>query len=119
MLSGIDKLIRVSLLSVIASIVTNLVPSVVVMAQTTAPPSVHSFMFFGVINRAPNNLLGSWLIGSETIETDNTTQFDRIYGPLVIGACVQVEMRGHRTLSIISVRNSYCVRQPPKSDEPE
>lgn len=112
MLSGVDKLIRVGLLGVIALLVTNLLPSGIAMAQTAGPPPMKSF--FGVIKFVPNNRSGLWTIGTETVEIDNYTDFYQFYGPLAVGTCVRVDMRRGRAQRIASVKNSTCVPLPAK-----
>ena len=105
---SIGKPVRVGLLGIVTMLGASLVPGGNAIAQSRIPPPLQSWQFFGVVKRAPTNRLGMWLIGMETITTDNFTDFEQFYGPLVVNACVRVDVRNGRALRISSVRHAVC-----------
>jgi hypothetical protein len=112
--TAVDRLSRAGLPGLIALLVVSLTPVSAATAQTMLPPPVRSVQFFGIIKRAPARNIGLWLIGMETIESDQFTEFDDFYGPLVVSACVRVDVRRGRALRIVSVRQTVCSPPPAK-----
>ena len=114
--TAVARLNRAGLPSLIALLVASLTPGGATTAQTTLPPPGRSVQFFGIIKRAPARNIGLWLIGMETIESDQFTEFDEFYGPLVVSSCVRVDVRRGRALRIASVRHTVC--SPPPAQRP-
>jgi len=50
--------------------------------------------FYGWVEAMPAGLHGTWIIGGRQVTTNSRTQFDQQEGPLVVGACVKVDIRG-------------------------
>ena len=110
MRSGINKLIHVGLLGVMALLITTLAPGSTAKAQIVFQPAGKSWVFFGVIKNAPNDSLGIWRIGTEKFVTDSDTELDERHGALVVGACVRVDARHNRALRIVGVGTSHCMK---------
>ena len=51
--------------------------------------------FYGIIQARPQNSLhGEWIIGNRSFTTGKGTEFDLADGPLTIGNCAKVHIRG-------------------------
>ncbi len=59
--------------------------------------------YYGVVQSRPaEGLHGEWVIGGRTITTSSDTEFDQREGPLAIGTCAKVDLRGGRVHEIDS-----------------
>jgi hypothetical protein len=52
------------------------------------------FRFYGWVEFIPEGFHGTWIIGGQQVSTNPRTQFDQFDGPLVVGGCVKVDIRG-------------------------
>jgi hypothetical protein len=50
--------------------------------------------FYGWVEFMPEGLHGTWIIGGQEVTTNPRTQFDEVEGPLMVGACAKVDVRG-------------------------
>jgi hypothetical protein len=50
--------------------------------------------FYGWVEVMPEGLHGTWVIGGQLVTTNPRTEFDQSDGPLVIGGCAKVDIRG-------------------------
>ena len=47
--------------------------------------------FEGIIEYIPNGRIGTWVVGSREVVVTEATELEEDDGPLVIGACVEVD----------------------------
>lgn len=64
--------------------------------------------FYGVVEVMPQGLHGTWIIGGNVITTNPQTQFDQQEGPLRVGGCAKVDIRGGLVHEIDSESDSDC-----------
>lgn len=50
--------------------------------------------FYGWVEVMPEGLHGTWVIGGQQVTTNPRTEFDQADGPLVVGGCAKVDIRG-------------------------
>ena len=50
--------------------------------------------FYGKIESRPEGKVGTWTIGGRQVAVTDTTKLDEEDGPLVVGACAEVEYKG-------------------------
>jgi hypothetical protein len=62
----------------------------------------------GRVTAVPEGRVGAWVIGGQRYETDRSTELDERDGPLVVGACAKVDLRGGRVHEIDSEPSSHC-----------
>lgn len=62
----------------------------------------------GRITAVPEGRVGAWVIGGQTFQSDRSTELDEADGPLVVGACAHVDLRGGRVHEIDSEHSSHC-----------
>jgi hypothetical protein len=81
-----------------------------------APKPRQFTKFYGLVKRVPLNGTGLWVIGLETLDSDQFTELDEYHGPLAFGACARVEMRQGRARRIASARSEACL-PPARTDK--
>jgi hypothetical protein len=64
--------------------------------------------FRGIVTEVPEGRVGAWVIGGRTVTSDRGTELDEAEGPLAVGACAKVELRGGRVHEIDSEPASDC-----------
>jgi hypothetical protein len=64
--------------------------------------------FYGIVENRPEGKIGTWVIGGRQVEVTEKTEIDEDDGPLVIGACAQVEYDGNLVEEIESEDKSKC-----------
>jgi hypothetical protein len=64
--------------------------------------------FYGIVHLVPHNLIGTWLIGSRTINSDQFTEFFAFGGSLTIGSCAGVVAQGERAMKIDAAPMERC-----------
>jgi hypothetical protein len=64
--------------------------------------------FMGRITAVPEGRVGAWVIGGRTFQSDRSTELDERDGPLAVGACAEVDLRGGRVHEIDSEPSSHC-----------
>ncbi len=62
----------------------------------------------GRITAVPDGRVGTWIIGGQPYQSDRSTELDESDGPLVVGACAHVDLRGGRVHEIDSEPSSHC-----------
>jgi len=60
------------------------------------------------IAAVPDGRVGTWVIGGQSYQSDRSTELDESDGPLVVGACAHVDLRGGRVHEIDSEPASHC-----------
>lgn len=50
--------------------------------------------FYGWVEVMPEGLHGTWIIGGREVTTNPRTEFDESEGPLLVGGCAKVDIRG-------------------------
>jgi len=50
--------------------------------------------FYGWVESMPEGLHGTWMIGGQKVTTNPQTRFDQEDGPLMVGGCAKVDIRG-------------------------
>jgi hypothetical protein len=64
--------------------------------------------FYGWVESMPEGLQGTWLIGGRQVTTSPRTQFDQADGPLMVGGCAKVDIRGSVVHEIDSEPPNDC-----------
>lgn len=64
--------------------------------------------FYGKVESRPDTKDGSWVINGRTLEVTAAAELEEKAGPLVPGACVEVEMEDGVVKEIESVKMSKC-----------
>jgi hypothetical protein len=64
--------------------------------------------FYGIVHLAPHNSIGTWVIGSRTIASDQFTEFYVFGGSLAIGSCASVVVHGDRAMKIDAEPMDRC-----------
>lgn len=64
--------------------------------------------FYGLVEAMPEGMHGTWIIGGQEVTTHPRTEFDQTQGPLQIGACAKVDIRGGMVHEIDSEPPSDC-----------
>jgi hypothetical protein len=64
--------------------------------------------FYGWVQSMPEGFLGTWVIGGRQVVTSPRTQFDQTDGPLVVGGCAKVDIRGDVVHEIASEPPEDC-----------
>ncbi len=63
---------------------------------------------YGIIESRPDAKIGTWVIGGRNVEVTGKTELEEDHGPLVVGACVEVEYKGNVVEEIESEKMSKC-----------
>jgi hypothetical protein len=66
------------------------------------------FRFHGWVEVMPEGLHGTWIIGGQHVTTNPRTQFDQVDGPLMVGGCAKVDIRGGLVYEIDSEPPHDC-----------
>jgi hypothetical protein len=78
-------------------------------AMLLATPVSHaSEEFYGTIESRPSGRVGTWVIGGRNVEVTERTRLEEDHGPLVVGACVEVEYEGRTVAEITSEEKNKC-----------
>lgn len=67
--------------------------------------------FYGWVESMPAGLHGTWIIGGQPVTTNPRTEFDQAEGPLMVGGCAKVDIRGGMVHEIDSEPASDCYRK--------
>ena len=60
-------------------------------AQALLPTAVAGEEFYGIIESLPDDKIGTWMVGGRAFDVTAKTKLDEDDGPLVVGACADVE----------------------------
>lgn len=66
--------------------------AVALVASIPARIAVADEEFYGVIESLPENRIGIWIVGGRSFNVMESTELDEDHGPLIVGACVDVEI---------------------------
>lgn len=67
--------------------------------------------FYGVIESRPEGTnVGTWVVSGRKLEVTNATELEQKHGPLVVGACVEVEIEGGVVEEIESKKKDKCAQ---------
>jgi hypothetical protein len=64
--------------------------------------------FHGWVEVMPEGLHGTWIIGGQQVVTNPRTEFDQTEGPLMVGGCAKVDIRGRLVHEIDSEPSRNC-----------
>jgi hypothetical protein len=67
-----------------------------------------SVKIYGPIESRPEGKEGTWVIAGRSFTVTETTELDEDDGPLVVGVCAQVELKGIVVKEIESEEKSKC-----------
>lgn len=67
--------------------------------------------FYGWVELMPKDLHGTWIIGGQEVSTHPRTEFDQFEGPLMVGGCAKVDIRGGLVHEIDSEPKEDCLRR--------
>ena len=67
--------------------------------------------FYGTIENRPTTNLGIWVISGQQVEVTDKTDLDADNGPLVVGACVEVEHDKGVAEDIESMKPAKCSKK--------
>lgn len=82
----------------------------VAAALLAAPVSYASEDFYGTIESRPEGNAGTWVVGGRKVDVTDKTQLVEEYGPLSVGACVEVEYEGKAAIKIASEEKRKCAK---------
>ncbi len=106
--------IRTLILSPFATLVTALSVAVVLCSAQGAAAGERDrdrHRFYGWVEQMPEGLHGTWIIGGRAVTTSPRTQFDQLDGPLMVGGCAKVDIRGGAVHEIDSEPPGNCSRK--------
>lgn len=63
---------------------------------------------YGTIQIRPEGKAGTWMIDGRSYEVKDTTKLDEDDGPLVVGACAEIELIGNVVKEMESEKKSKC-----------
>ena len=63
---------------------------------------------YGLIESRPDGKVGTWKVGGRSYNVTETTKLDEDDGPLVVGACAEIEIIGNVVKEIESEKKSKC-----------
>lgn len=81
---------------------------VVIGTLWLANTGCESVKIYGPIESRPEGKEGTWVIAGRTFTVTDTTELDEDDGPLVVGSCAQVELKGIVVEEIESEEASKC-----------
>ncbi|HZV98414.1 MAG TPA: DUF5666 domain-containing protein [Methylophilaceae bacterium] len=64
--------------------------------------------FYGKIDSRPAIKAGTWVVGGRSFEVTEKTELEEDHGPLVVGACAEVEYKGAMVEEIESKKENKC-----------
>ena len=67
-----------------------------------------SVKIYGLIESRPEGKVGPWMIGGRSFDVTDKTKLEEDDGPLVVGACAEVEFEGNMVKEIESEKKSKC-----------
>lgn len=67
-----------------------------------------SVKVYGPIESRPDEKVGTWVIGGRSFTVTDSTELDEEDGPLKVGACAEVELKGIVVKEIESEEPSKC-----------
>lgn len=76
--------------------------------ETSKCRQYESAKIYGTIESRPEGKAGNWVIGGHPYEVIETTKLEEDDGPLVVGACAEVELIGNVVKEIESEKKSKC-----------
>ncbi len=50
--------------------------------------------FDGIIESRPDGKAGTWVVGGRSVEATERTRLEEKHGPLKVGVCAEVELKG-------------------------
>jgi hypothetical protein len=80
-------------------------------ALLAAPVSNASKDFYGTIESRPEGNTGTWVVGGRKVDVTDKTRLGEEYGPLSVGACVEVEYEGKAVKEIATEEKKKCKRR--------
>ena len=67
-----------------------------------------SVKIYGPVDSRPEEKVGTWVVGGRSMTVTDVTELEEEHGPLVIGACAEVELEGIVVTEIESQEASKC-----------
>ena len=67
--------------------------------------------FFGLLESRPQGKTCTWVIGGRQVEVTDKTEIEEEFGPLVVGACIEVEYEGKLVKKITTEEKKHCRRK--------
>lgn len=64
--------------------------------------------FYGVVESRPKTDVGQWVVGGRKLDVTKDTELEEEHGPLVVGACVEVEIEDGLVHEIESKKKEKC-----------
>jgi hypothetical protein len=64
--------------------------------------------FYGTLEKRPEGKVGTWIIGGREVAVTEKTKLEEDDGPLVVGACVEVEYEGGSVEEIETEEQGKC-----------
>ena len=82
----------------------------VVLIQGFVPDAFADEDFYGVIESRPEGKVGTWIVGGRSVEVTESVELDTDRGPLIVGACVEVDIDGGVVEEIETERPEKCAK---------
>ena len=64
--------------------------------------------FYGVIESRPQTAIGTWVVSGRKLDVTKKTELEEKHGPLVVGACVEVEIEDGLVEEIETKKKEKC-----------
>lgn len=78
------------------------------VVQSLAQAALASDELKGIIQSRPEGKVGTWVIAGATLQVTEETKLDEEDGPLVVGACAEVDIKNGVVTEIESEEPSDC-----------
>ncbi|MCB5190841.1 DUF5666 domain-containing protein [Methylobacillus arboreus] len=66
--------------------------------------------FYGVIESRPQTDVGTWVVSGRQLNVTKDTELEQKHGPLVVGACVEVEIEDGLVEEIETKKKEKCAK---------
>lgn len=66
--------------------------------------------FYGVLESRPKTAEGTWVVSGRKLEVTKKTELEEKHGPLVVGACVEVEIEDGLVEEIETKKQEKCAK---------
>ena len=80
----------------------------VLLAGMTCSVQAAEEEFHGVIESRPKTAIGTWVVSGRKLEVTKKTELEEKHGPLVVGACVEVEIEDGLVEEIETKKKEKC-----------
>ncbi|MDR5172004.1 hypothetical protein IHQ56_09260 [Methylobacillus flagellatus] len=84
--------------------------AMLVLAGATLSVQAAEEEFYGVLESRPQTAEGTWVVSGRKLEVTKKTELEEKHGPLVVGACVEVEIEDGLVEEIETKKKEKCAK---------